>query len=157
MKTILAGYDGTDAAEQALSRSVELARAFGAKVTVVSVVAPQPIDISGAFGLTPYSSYEIGHADPRTDELVWQQHRERVESYFREAGVASDFVGVVGDPADEIVALAVQLGADLIIVGTRHAGFVERVFAASVSQGVAQRAPCDVLIVHTSDTPDTAD
>jgi nucleotide-binding universal stress UspA family protein len=141
MKSILVGYDGTSSAEQALARAVELARAFGGKVTVVSVVAPQPLDMSGAFGLMPYSTYEV----------IWDQHREHVEAYLREAGIASDFSGVVGDPADEIVALAVKVDADLIVVGTRQAGFVERVFAGSVSQGVAQRAPCDVLIVHTPD------
>ena len=48
MKTIIVGYDGTSSAEQALGRAVELARAFGGKVTVVSVVAPHPIDMSGA-------------------------------------------------------------------------------------------------------------
>jgi nucleotide-binding universal stress UspA family protein len=151
MKSILVGYDGTSSAEQALARAVELARAFGGKVTVVSVVAPQPLDMSGAFGLMPYSTYEVGHPDPHTDELIWDQHREHVEAYLREAGIASDFSGVVGDPADEIVALAVKVDADLIVVGTRQAGFVERVFAGSFSQGVAQRAPCDVLIVHTPD------
>ena len=153
MKKIIVGYDGTSSAEQALGRAVEQAHAFGGKVTVVSVVAPHPIDMSGAgaFGLMPYSTYEVGLADPRTDELVWQQHRERVEEYLRAASVASDFVGVVGDPADEIVALAVKVDADLIVVGTRQAGFVERVFAGSVSQGVAQRASCDVLIVHTDE------
>jgi nucleotide-binding universal stress UspA family protein len=76
MKSILVGYDGTSSAEQALARAVELARAFGGKVTVVSVVAPQPLDMSGAFGLMPYSTYEVGHPDPHTDELIWDQHRE---------------------------------------------------------------------------------
>ena len=151
MKTILVGYDGTRSAERALARATELAGAFGGKVVVVSVVAPQPIDTSGAFGLTPYSYYDVNQTDPRTDEAVWQQHRAEVEAYLGKAGIATEFVGVVGEPVGEIVDAAERVAADLIVVGTREPGFVDRLLGGSVSQGVARHAACDVLIVHPGD------
>jgi nucleotide-binding universal stress UspA family protein len=75
-------------------------------------------------------------------------HRDRVQAFFADAGVAVDFAGVLGQPAEEIVELAEQQQADLIVVGTREPGFIERLLGGSVSQGVARRAHCDVLIVH---------
>ena len=150
MKTILVGYDGTRSAEKALERATEFARAFGAKVIVISVVAPEPVDAGGAFGLSPYSTYEPGRIDPRADEAVWQQHRTEVESFLGKAGVESGFVGVVGEPVGEIVDAASGVGADLIVVGTREPGFLERLLGGSISQGVARHAGCDVLIVHSA-------
>jgi nucleotide-binding universal stress UspA family protein len=150
MKAILVGYDGTRPAERALSRAAELAKTFDSKVVVVSVATPQPLAAPGAFGLMPYydnQAEELGQT-PRADEALWQQHRERVQAFFAGAGVAVEFAGVLGQPAEEIVELAEQQQADLIVVGTREPGFIERLLGGSVSQSVARRAHCDVLIVH---------
>jgi nucleotide-binding universal stress UspA family protein len=57
-------------------------------------------------------------------------------------------VAVSGDPASAIVALAETRKADLVVVGTREAGLAERVVRHSVSQQVAKKVHCDVLIVH---------
>jgi nucleotide-binding universal stress UspA family protein len=148
MEKILVGYDGSRSAERALARAAEIAKAFDGKVVVISVVAPEPVDTSGAFGLTPYATYEAGRTSPQTDEKLWAQHRAHVESYLEKAGLKADFVGVVGEPVGEIVDAAESLGADLIVVGTREPGFLERLLGGSVSQGVARHASCDVLIVH---------
>jgi nucleotide-binding universal stress UspA family protein len=150
MKTILVGYDGSSSAERALRRAAELAGAFGSKVVVVSVIAPQPVDTGGAFGLMPYSAYIAGEADPRLDEAIWQQHRNEIESFLGKAGVEAAFEGVVGEPVGEIVDAAERVDADLIVVGTREPGFLERLVTGSVSQGVARHASRDVLIVHGS-------
>lgn len=152
MKTILVGYDGTRPAERALTRASELAVAFGAKVVVVSVAAPDPLPAGGAFGLMPYYYPGVGEdAAVRADEALWEQHRERVQSFFAGARIDVEFAGVVGQPAEEIVGLAERQQADLIVVGTREPGFVERLLGGSVSQGVARRAHCDVLIAHPDD------
>ena len=148
MKTILVGYDGTRPAGRALERAAELAQAFGAKILVVSVAAPDPLPSTGAFGLLPY--YEL--TQPRqTHEPLWDEHRRHVEAFFAGAGVEADFAGVAGLPAEAIVELAEEHEADLIVVGTREPGFLERLLGGSVSEGVARRAGCDVLIVHPAD------
>jgi nucleotide-binding universal stress UspA family protein len=154
MDTIVVGYDGTVAAERALKRAGELAKAFGATVVVVSVVAPEPVPLTGgAFGLMPYYYPEPEVTGARTDEALWRQHRERVEQLFGTVDVPVEFAGVTGEPAEEIVDAADTHGADLIVVGTHEAGFLERLFGASVSEGVARRARCDVLIVHAPEEP----
>jgi nucleotide-binding universal stress UspA family protein len=152
-KTIVVGYDGTGPAEHALRRAAEYARAFAAKVVVVSVAAPQPYaeaGAPGAFGLMPYYAYPIGGADQvvERDEQLWEQHRERVQGLFADADLQVEFAGVTGEPAQELVDAAEQRQAELIVVGTREPGFLERLLGGSVSQDVARRARCDVLIVH---------
>lgn len=52
-----------------------------------------------------------------------------------------------GRPAEEIIALAEELDADLVIVGSRRVGRVKRLITGSVSEGVVHRAPCPVLVV----------
>jgi nucleotide-binding universal stress UspA family protein len=148
MRTIVAGYDGTLGSEAALGRVATLARAFGSHVIVVSVAAPEPVAPDGAFGLMPY--YDLGAAsvDERLDEALWQQHRARVESFFADSGATVEFAGVVGSPVEEILEVAERQHADLIVVGTGEPGFLGRLLGGSVSQGVARRAHCDVLVVH---------
>ena len=68
-----------------------------------------------------------------------------------ETGVPHEFAGVVGQPVEEIVDVAERRHADLIVVGTREPGLLERLLGGSVSQAVARRARCDVLIVHPPD------
>lgn len=151
LSTIVVGYDGTQPAERALARAAQLARAFGAKVIVADVAAPEPLRASpGAFGYVPYYEY-TADLGMRTDELLWQRHRERIDALFAQTGVPHEFASAVGQPADEIVDVAERAGAELIVVGTHEPGFLERLFAGSVSQGVARRAHCDVLIVHPPD------
>jgi nucleotide-binding universal stress UspA family protein len=146
VKRILAGYDGTRSAEHALTRAGEFARAFNAEVVVVSVAAPKPLTDRGAFGLMPY--YLQDDDEFRVDEAILQQHRERVHAFFGGLGLSAKFVGVVGEPAEGIVAAADEHDADLIVVGTREPGVVDRLIGGSVSQAVARRAHRDVLIVH---------
>jgi nucleotide-binding universal stress UspA family protein len=152
-KTIVVGYDGTAPAEHALRRAAEYARAFAAKMVVVSVAAPQPlaeVGAAGAFGLMPYAAYPAGAPDQvvERDEQLLEQHRGRVQALFADADLQVEFAGIAGDPAQELVDAAEQHQAELIIVGTREPGFLERLFGGSVSQDVARRARCDVLIVH---------
>ncbi len=151
MKTILVGYDGTNSAKRALERAAEFAEAFKAKIVIVSVATPEPTTAPGAFGLLPLYAYDADRLGSGHDEALWQEHRKSVEAFFKDVNLAVDFAGVRGEPVEQIVEVAEQQRADLIVVGTHEPGFVERLLTGSVSQGVARRAHCDVLIVHSSE------
>ena len=73
------------------------------------------------------------------DELLWQRHRDEIGSFFANSGVTHEFAGVVGQPSAEILEAADRYDADLIVVGTREAGFFERLLGGSVSEGVARK------------------
>ncbi|MEJ2308384.1 MAG: universal stress protein [Gammaproteobacteria bacterium] len=62
-----------------------------------------------------------------------------------------------GQPADEIVKTASELGVDLVVMGNHGLGGVKRFLLGSTSDEVMQYAPCSVLIVRPDQTGETDD
>jgi nucleotide-binding universal stress UspA family protein len=138
MKTIVVGYDDSETAKIALDRAAELAKALGASLHVVSVAPTlEPASGRGGGGIDPTDPPEKHVAELATA----RQHLEGL-------GVQAEYQGAVGEPADAIIALASERNADLIVVGTRELGTIQRLLGQSVSDSVAHKARCDVLIVH---------
>src|SRR5262245_19068728 len=137
MKTIVVGYDGTEASERALERVGDLATAFGSSVVLTSV---SPVMTGAAHG--------GGSVDPTDPPEEHAALLDRGRSRLADRGIQADTVLATGDPAEAIVELADERNADLIVVGTREPGFFERLVRRSVSGSVQRHAHCDVLIVH---------
>jgi len=137
LKTIVIGFDDTEPARRALDRAADLAEAFSAKLVVTSV-APLLVGISRT----------AGPIDP-TDTP--EEHREQLRDareLLEARNIKADYVPGVGDPADTIAELADDRDADLIVVGTRDPGILDRLLGQSVSERVAHHAHRDILIVH---------
>jgi nucleotide-binding universal stress UspA family protein len=138
MKTIVVGYDETEAAQRALERAADLADAFGSKLVVTSVA---PV-------LAGFGSRDLTGVDPADSPELHRQELETARAFLSGRGVEADYQIGVGDPADAIVELADKVGADLIVVGTRHLNLVQSVLGLSVSGAVKRKAHCDVLTVQ---------
>ena len=136
MKTIVVGYDETEASKRALERAGEIAKAFGSMLIVTSVAAVMPAGPRGG-GVDPVDSPDV-----HRDELAHAQEALAAQ------GVTAEFVPAIGDAAEAIVNLAGERGADLIVVGTREPSAIQRMLGQSVSGAVSRHAHCDVLIVH---------
>jgi nucleotide-binding universal stress UspA family protein len=137
MQTIVVGYDESKAAKRALARAVELVKTFGGKLVVASV----------ARAFVP-AGHGLGPVDP-VDTI--EEHDEQLRhaaALLAEHGLDGEYVSSLGDPAHEIIRVARERGADLIVVGTREPSVLARLFGFSVSGGVQRQAHCDVLIVH---------
>jgi len=137
MKTILAAHDGSESARRAFQFAIELARAFGAGVAVVSVARPSE----------PPTSVET----PALLEAA-TEHFEKDFAVFREiakaAGVPLETAVVVGHPADQIVHEAAERQADMIVMGHRGKSRFQRWLLGSVSKRVLSYAPCTVTVVR---------
>ena len=139
MKTIVVGYDDTEAAIRALARTAEVATAFTSKVVVISV-APALVGAGAGRGMGPI--------DPTDPPDLHREQLKRAAALLEERGVEAEYQVALGDAADGILQVAEQDGADLIVIGTRETGLISRLLGLSVSDAVQRRAHCDVLIVH---------
>jgi nucleotide-binding universal stress UspA family protein len=137
MKTILVAYDDTEPSRRALDRAASIAEAFGSRVLVTSIA---PLVHSSPRSVTQID--RGGGVGTYTDEV------RRAQAVLEERGIAAESVTAVGDPASSIAQLAEDRGADLVVIGTRGLGPVQRLLGQSVSQAVSRRVNCDLLIVH---------
>jgi nucleotide-binding universal stress UspA family protein len=55
-----------------------------------------------------------------------------------------------GDPADVLIDVAEETGADLIVVGNKGMTGAARFLLGSVPNKITHHAPCNVLVVRTS-------
>jgi nucleotide-binding universal stress UspA family protein len=159
MRTILVGYDGTDVADRALERTAELAQRFGSRVVVLTVgrsarilrpeLAPErvgPLMTGGGMAaLAPESPPLDIEAD--LDEAAMRM-LERARGALSARRIDADYISAVGDPAEALLNAADERDADLIVVGSREHGFIERLLGEGVDEKVARKTRRDVLLVH---------
>ncbi|HEY7631309.1 MAG TPA: universal stress protein [Thermoleophilaceae bacterium] len=136
MKTIVVAYDESPESERALERAVTIAKALGSHLIVTSVA---PITVS------PGRGGAIDATDTPADHVAELEHARKT---LEGEGVQADYVPAVGHPDETIAEVAKEKSADLVVVGSREVGFVKRALGQSVSEGVAHRVECDLLIVH---------
>ena len=85
--------------------------------------------------------------NPREDvEATLRDAAEEVE----EAGIEVETFAREGDPADAILDVAEERGADLIVVGNKGMTGAKRFLLGSVPNKVSHHAPCSVLIIRTT-------
>jgi nucleotide-binding universal stress UspA family protein len=138
VKTILVGYDGSEHADRALDRALEIAGDTGAELVVTA--AAEPTQRSGGFAGTR-------DVDPSALEEV-HEALAKARSRLQEKGATVRFVEAHGDAADMIIQVANEKDADLIVVGHRGHNLAVRALIGSVSSKVVNHTERDVLVVH---------
>jgi nucleotide-binding universal stress UspA family protein len=137
VRRILIGFDGSEHAKRALRLGFEIARLYEAHVTIVSVVQlPEP---AGMVETTAMLESGTEH---------FQQAFEDLQSSVDLTGVQFERGIRAGHVAEQIVHLAAESNADLIIMGHRGKSLIQEWLLGSVSKRVISYAPCSVLIVR---------
>jgi nucleotide-binding universal stress UspA family protein len=144
--SIVVGTDGSDTASEAVRQAVDMAKALGATVELVSAYTPVP----------EQRLREERRNAP--EDVQWAINpRQEVEASLEDAADVARAAGVVvstharqGDPADAILDVAEERGADLVIVGNKGMTGARRFLLGSVPNKVSHHAPCSVLIIRTT-------
>ncbi len=142
---VVTGTDGSETAAKAVAEAAELCATTGARLLIVS-----------AFTAVSQHQLEAEAAEAPADVQWMINAREEVEANLSEAQTLAEERGVPvetfarrGDPADAILDVAEEQGADLIVVGNKGMTGAKRFLLGSVPNKISHHAPCSVLIIRT--------
>jgi nucleotide-binding universal stress UspA family protein len=137
IRRILVAVDLSPHSERTAIYAANFAKSFGASITLAHIFATEPVRTLNA-NETP-AEEERHNTERKLSELVGKIRRiyPKCEMRFRN-----------GDPAEEIVGLAQDMAADLIITASHHPGFLARLFAWDQAPRILHRAHCPVLVYH---------
>ena len=143
MKSLIVAVDGSEGSQAAIAEAIALARDLDATLTFVCVRKP-PSAVLGH----PFYDRELSHLLRRDRGTI----AAAIETATA-AGIESGGEILEGEPADEIVSLADNRHADLIVVGSRGHGALAGALLGSVSRDIAQHAGVPVLVAKRRPTP----
>ena len=143
-KHILIATDGSELAHKAVVQGFALAKAVGAKVTVVTVTEPWTAVVPGEMGMAfPVDEYEKG-ASENTSGILATVKREADA-----AGVACETVHMADQyPADGIIATAKDKACDLIVMASHGRRGLSRLLIGSQANQVVVHSDVPVLVVR---------
>jgi len=174
MRHILLALDGSDQAEKALDLASDLARKSGAELLLLHVLSDKQLSESERRMAEVEYLDELASAadiagvlkerDPRAAaqrllrgssalthrfrDTLGRRLMEMASRKAKQSGVGAIQTLVEdGDPAETIVRVAGERGADMIVMGTRGLGAAKGLLMGSVSHKVAQLAPCTCVTV----------
>ena len=139
IKKVLVAVNLSEQSEATATYATELAKCFGASLTLVHVHDPVPL-------------YE--YANETTCTVLDEQREElqkllgKLAQQVRKLGFVCRSVFLDGDPAEQIATLANDIDADLIVTGSRPSTFFGSLFSQHKAPQIMHRAPCPVLVYH---------
>jgi nucleotide-binding universal stress UspA family protein len=137
IKRILVAVDLSPHSERTATYAANFAKSFDASITLAHIFATEPVRTLNS-NETPAEA-ERHDTERKLGELVGKIRRiyPKCEMRFRN-----------GDPAEEIVGLAQEMAADLIITASHHPGFLGRLFGWDQAPRILHRAHSPVLVYH---------
>lgn len=134
MATILFPTDFSHASDSALEHAEAIAKQRQAKLVILHVEEP-PLAYGGG-------ELYYGLPEPSSERIM--KMLEEVKP--SDAGTEFTHKLTMGDPATEIVRIAEEEKADMIILGTHGRTGMSRLLMGSVAEAVVRRSPCPVLV-----------
>jgi len=138
-KTILFATDFSLASDAALTHAEALAKASGARLLIVHVEEP-PLAYGGG-------ELYYGLPEPSSERI------QKMLEDVRPKDPSVHFVHrlTMGDPAAEIVRIAGDEKAEMVVLGTHGRTGLSRLLMGSVAEAIVRKSPCPVLVYRETD------
>jgi nucleotide-binding universal stress UspA family protein len=146
---ILVSTDGSDLAKKGIEHGIALAKALNAKVTVITVTEPLPVDYGSghASGWIPsqeeFDRYEAACND-RAGEVL-----DEARAMAEQIGISAEFLHVPNAyAATAIIDTAKSKGCDLIVMASHGRRGLKKLLLGSQTSAVLADGSVPVLVVH---------
>lgn len=136
---VLLAYDGSREGRTALREGALAARRFGAKVFLLSVAAESP---GVRIGEAAYAGALARSQDTHVNLF------EEAMARLKELGFEPEGKVVTGEPAVEIADYAREVRAELVVVGHRKKGLLERWWSGQTGAYLSDHLQCSLLIAR---------
>lgn len=139
--SILLAIDGSPDAGRASQAAVELSQRTGSELHLVHVGEYRPTYLA-------QTEDEPAQLREAARDLLEREARKVSEA----GGAVAEAHLRVGQPAEQIVDLSEELGAGVIVVGSRGLSTLRRALMGSVSESVVRHAHCPVFVVRSDES-----
>src|SRR5215210_7361972 len=146
---ILLATDGSREAQLAATTAVDLADKTGSELHVAFIVPKQDV--------SDYDTMDLDIEKPHKEEIKQMGQRlldEQVRRVEEAGGTVAAAHFRMARPDEGILAVGEDVGAGLIVLGSRGLGGVKRALMGSVSDSVVRHAHCPVMVVRKEEDPD---
>ena len=145
---LLLSRDGSDVARKGVMHGIALAKALNAKVTVITVTEPLPVDYGGghAGGWFP-TQEEVDHFDAACKERAGKV-LDKARAMAEQSGISVELLHVPNaHPATAIIETAKSRGCDLIVMASHGRRGLRKLFLGSQTSEVLVDGSVPVLVV----------
>jgi nucleotide-binding universal stress UspA family protein len=146
---ILLSTDGSDVAKKGVKHGIALAKALNAKVTVITVTEPLPVDYGSGFssGWIP-SQEEVDRFDAACKESA-SKVLDEARAMAEQIGVSVELLHVSdAHPATAIIETAKSRGCDLIVMASHGRRGLKKLWLGSQTSEVLADGGLPVLVVQ---------
>lgn len=150
---ILVALDESELSRKAFQQSLSIAQAFNAELMLLNVVSPLEAKYQNTVSLIGAGYH--GDGTNETAEAEWQMmvanrldYLQSLVNEAEDAGIETDLIQEIGQPAQQVCESAKEWQADLIVIGSHGRKGLNELILGSVSNYVSHHVPCAVLLVH---------
>ena len=146
--TVMVGVDGSDSSYRAVHRATELAKDARARLVIVCAYQSEPHGVAQhARDVLGEEAYQVRGPNPAEETLRVAAERAYGQGMPEQA---IETTRLRGDPVPSLVTASRRADADVLVVGDRGLNTLTGRILGSVPGDVTRRAPCDVVIAHTT-------
>jgi universal stress protein A len=139
IQKVLVAVDLSRHSSATATYAAEIAKSCAASLTTVYIYETVPL-----CDYTREATYSLIESQCEDSQKLLDELTKKIQK----TGVVCDSVFRVGDPAEEISALARDIDADLIVIGSHHPTLIASLFNLDKAPHIIHRAPCPVLVYH---------